>query len=524
MPNDRRPAVRSARRWFSRLTVRAQAAVGALCLVVLAAAAFGVYQGATSLFGPHPECMVQGATVVQHEGPTGECVGVTDGSFSFDPALTGIEHEILHENEEITAAHPTDYVSVVMLLPISNVNGSIMSITDILEQLRGAYTEQYAANNDNGLTPYIQLLIGNDGYQANQSKGAVGIIENAVPADHVAAVTGIGVSLTTTQNAVTDLTRDDIPVIGATITSDSFDNIKNLVRVSPSNTSEISVALAYTRARYSRAVIVEDQNTGDTYDSSLVAGFEKFADAGHQFVDTEPYDTTQRDQAQSTAAQQAAENVVQNRISLMPADICVAEQSGPAVVLFAGRGGDLAQLVTDLKNRPCDTPITIMSGDDVTNMSFTPAVQAGLDSGVTLDYVGVANPEEWSQGDSPAVAKGRKGFATFESGYDALFPGTSLTDGNSMMAYDAVLTSVSAIRLTTQEQPPPDAVDATLGALQGAHTVFGSSGPIAFDTNYSNSGDASNPVDKPVPVLQIGKDGEALFLALYWPSGTPITP
>jgi hypothetical protein len=527
MPTNRRPA-RSARRWFSRLTARAKAAVLALCLVVLAAAGFGVYQGATTVFGPHPDCLARGANVLRHEGPNAECVGITDGSFKFDPALTGIENQILHENQTITGAHPTDYVSVVMLLPISAASGSILSITNVLEQLRGAYTAQNAMNTTdlggNGRTPYIQLLIGNDGYQADQWQGTVGIIENAVASAHVVAVAGIGVSLDTTQSAVLNLTAHNIPVFGATITSDSFDNIKDLVRVAPSNSTEVTVALSYIKALYTKAIIVEDQNTGDTYDSTLVTGFEKFADATHHFVDTAPYDTTQRDQAQSASAEQLAEQSVQAQIAQMPGNICVAEDSGPAAVLFAGRGSDLAQLVTDLADRPCaTTPITIISGDDVTNMPFSSAVAQGLASGVTVDYVGVANPDEWNQGTGAAIATDRSAFDVFEQSFSKLFPGGSLTDGNTMMAYDAVLTAVSAIRLTKQNQPQPYAVADMLGSLQAHDTVLGASGPISFDANYSDSTFASNPFNKPVPVLQLEQNGDARFLKLDWPSGPPFS-
>jgi hypothetical protein len=525
MPTNRHP-VRSTRRWFSRLTARAKTSVVALCLVVLAAACFGVYQGATSVLGPHPDCLVQGATVVQHEGPNAECVGITDGSFKFDPALDGIENQIRKENQTITSAHPTDYVSVVMLLPISAESGSILSITNVLEQLRGAYTSQYAENasesdiGGNGRTPYIQLLIGNDGYQADQWQGTVGIIENAVATAHVVAVAGIGVSLDTTQSAVLNLTAHSIPVFGATITSDSFDNIKDLVRVAPSNSTEVTVALSYIKHLYTKAIIVEDQNTGDTYDSTLVTGFEKFADATHHFVDTAPYDTTQRDQAQSASAEQLAEQSVQAQIAQMPGNICVAEDSGPAAVLFAGRGSDLAQLVTDLADRPCaTTPITIISGDDVTNMPFSSAVAQGLASGVTVDYAGVANPDEWNQGTGAAIANDRRAFSGFEHSFYKLFPGGSLTDGNTMMAYDAVLTAVSAIRLTKQNQPQPFAVANMLGSLQSNDTVRGASGPISFDANYSDSTFASNPYNKPVPVLQLEKNGDARFLKLDWPSG-----
>ena len=509
------------RRWFRRLSTQAKTSVIGLCVLILAAAGFGVYSIVPSS-GEVPYCMNQGATVVAHGGPNSECIGVTDGSFVFDPILTSVEHDIKQENQRVTAAHPGSYVSVVMLLPISASAGSIMSDTNVLEQLRGAYTAQYYANRDDvdGITPYIQLLVGNDGYQANQERQAVTIIENATPAQHIAAVTGIGVSLDTTLHAVGQLTSESVkmPVFGATITSDDFDNVPDLIRVAPSNNDEISVAVSYIQSLFTRAILVEDENIKDIYDSTLVSEFQKFSDATHTIVGREPYDTTYRDLTQSAPAQQA-EQTVENRISQMTTDICGAQ---PAAVLFAGRGSDLAELVTDLGNRPClNVPITIISGDDVSNMPVTASVRQGLASGVTLDYAGIAHPAEWTSGAGAAVTEGRQGFTTFNTTFQKLFSGISLTDGNSMTAYDATLLSVSAIRLTLMTQPTPKAVDGMLGTLQGAHTVLGASGPLSYVPDYSTSKTASNPVGKAIPILRVAPDGTINFVTLSWPEGEP---
>jgi hypothetical protein len=75
-------------------------------------------------------------------------------------------------------------------------------------------------------------------------------------------------------------------------------------------------------------------------------------------------------------------------------------------------------------------------------------------------------------------------------------------------------TSVSAIRLTGQAQPPPYAVAGALGALQGAHTVLGASGPLSFVADYRTSATGSNPVDKAIPILRLAPDGASSFVAL----------
>lgn len=504
-------------------TRRVKTALIGTCVLALAAAGFGVYEAIRHVFPPPSRtCMVRDATKVTHDNPQAICVGLTDGAYVFDASLAGVERQILQENQQVLKAHPTDYVSVVLLLPISADSGSIMSMPNALEQLRGAYTAQYHANRDDveGIRPAIRLLIASNGSQANEWSQTDSIIEQAAVKQHITAVTGLGVSLDNTESAAKQLTAAGLPVIGATITSDHFDDIRDLIRVSPANQDAISVATDHAHSLSGRAVLVEDENLGDTYDLTVVNGFQKYPDATHLIVGREAYDSTQRDKATTPGEAQAAERAVENRISQMPADICLTQ---PAVVLFGGRGRDLASLVAALKDRPCtDKPITIVSGDDVTNLPYTAAVGQGLSSGVTVDYAGVANPDEWSTGTGQAVADGKKGFTTFDQAFTTLFPHAALDDGNSMMAYDATLTAVSAIRLTSLPQPGPDAVAGELGALHGAHTVLGASGPLSFEADYNTSTTGSNPIGKAIPILRLDPDGSSRFVSPAWPAGQPI--
>jgi ABC-type branched-subunit amino acid transport system substrate-binding protein len=211
--------------------------------------------------------------------------------------------------------------------------------------------------------------------------------------------------------------------------------------------------------------------------------------------------------------------VVNNRISQMGTNICAAQ---PAVVLFAGRGQDLAQLVRSLADRPClDRHITIVSGDDITNTPYA-QLRQGLASDVTVEYAGVAHPAEWDGATGGAAAKGLQGFTTFDSAFTRLFGRTPLTDGNTMMSYDAVLTAVSAIRLTDQRQPGPKAVDSELAALHGYLTVLGASGPLAFSADYDTGGGVgSNPIGKAIPILRLAPNGDPTVVAVKWPEGQP---
>ncbi|HEV2636738.1 MAG TPA: hypothetical protein VGX23_16420 [Actinocrinis sp.] len=500
-----------------------------VCVLAVGGLGFGVYSLVPSSPRPATACMDSGATDLQIEGPGKECIGITDGSYPLDQSdsdLTQVENLIETENHTITQDHPTDYVSVVMLLPISGENGSDMTLTTALEQLRGAYTAQHYANNsneNNAHGAFIQLLIGNDGYQADQEQEAVDVIRQVQNTEHVVAVDGLGVSLDTTEAAAKSLTQttqdaqatqDQIPVFGSTITSDDFDDVPDLVRVSPDNATEAAVALDYIAAHFTAAVFVKDINTDDTYDSTLVTGFAKFGNLpGHSIVDPEPFDSTSRDAAQTPAAAAAAEAVVQTQISHMSDGVCTAQQGHPAVVLFTGRGDDLSAFISDMATRPClDKPITVITGDGATNLTFDKNVKAGLLSGVTVYYAGVANPGEWSQITDPNAVNG---YNVFTKAFTPTFGTVDLSDGNSVMAYDAMLTSIKAIQLTDQPQPPSYAVAGEITALHGSNTVYGASGPIAFDADPTTDKTASNPVDKPVPILQLEPDGSSQFVQLF---------
>ncbi len=510
---------------WQRLPIGQRAGAAALSLCVLGAASYGGYTVVDHVL--HKPCRRDSGTDVTHRGANGACIGITDGSYAFDPSLRGVEQEVLRENRRVVKEYPHAYVSVVLLLPISADKGSIMSMANAVEQVRGAYTAQrYAnANNVEGISPHIRLLIGTDGYQAEDWSAAVSTIEHA-SSQHIAAVTGLGLSLDGTVRAAKALAARDIPVFGATITADTFDNIKNLVRVSPSNQENTAAALSYIQRDFTRAVLVEDGNTDDSYDRTLVKGFRKFKEIpGHQIVGVEPFDTSKRQHAESAAERKEAEDEIATRISQMPGDICVEQQQKPAVVLFAGRGEDLGVLLHALSNTCLDRPIRIISGDDVTNLPNSAQLRRDLAGHVTVEYAGVAHPDEWKVPAGPRTAalsaQGAQGFATFNGQFQRLFPGAELTDGNTMMAYDATLTAVSAIRLANAPQPRAEAVANELGALQGVHKVLGASGPIQFTANYQTSHTGSDPVDKATPVLRLAADGNTRVRTVIWPPQAP---
>jgi ABC-type branched-subunit amino acid transport system substrate-binding protein len=317
-------------------------------------------------------------------------------------------------------------------------------------------------------------------------------------------------------------------VVGSTVTADDYDNIPGFIRVSPSNRQAGAVAVEYAAQEFTRVDLVEDENTTDSYDASLVTAFKGFSAPGRTIVGQEAYDTTARTEAKNPGELALAQSVIKNRIGQMPTNVCAVQlPDQPAAVLFAGRGSDMAEFISDLKNRPClDKHITVVSGSDGAEIPFTPEVKAGLDSGVTVYYSGLASPDEWQRDDDAAVSKGRQGFDEFKKAVDASFPGAPISDGNSMMAYDSVLATVSAIRLATtpasaahaaNHLPPAQAVAGEFSALHGPLAVLGASGPLAFLADYTNDSLASDPNRKAVPIMLLNGDGTSKFQKLEWP-------
>jgi Periplasmic binding protein len=468
-------------------------------VILLAGAGVGLTKLAEYIGNVRATCVNQGVTVILHD-TAGQCVGVTDGLYQFDrddKDLVGVEKEISAEDQWVRNTG-LRYVSVAYLLPISAAVG-VEPINVAIEQLAGAYARQHFYNHSGNSAPLIQLLIASNGTDAAGHQITVNEIETDVTSQHLVAVAGVGVSLNSTIYEVKQLTRDNIPVFGGNVTSDEFDNIPNMVRVAPSNQTDVHAMLDYiAQAHTATATLVWDSNQTDSYAATLVKGFR----AGYhgRLADTESYDSIGDSGLSSAAAQQ-----VKSSIGDMVTNICA---NAGSVVLFAGRGRDLATLVEDLSQH-CDKPITIVTGDDASEMNITPALGKALSQGITLKYTGEANPTEWVGGNSAIDLNGRKAFSTFSTAFSRQLPYASDTDGNAMMGYDAMMTAIAAIDLAGVNPGPID-VDRKLGALHGSLAVPGASGPINL---FAGS---SNPVGKVVPIMQLKPDG-AHFLIFEQP-------
>jgi ABC-type branched-subunit amino acid transport system substrate-binding protein len=506
----------------ARMTTRRKAFLWVGAAIVMATAGFGVYRLVDFAANTTGTCMNNGPTVVTHQGASGECVGVTDGSYLFEPGsrdLISVEAAIRTEDQQVRDSGK-QYASVIYLMPAA---GGVEAEQTFVGQLQGAYTAQHYANRNDvqGETPQIQLLIASSGIGAGAYRAVDDLIKAYVASQHLVAVAGIPISLETTLQEVQDLTGAGIPVFASTPTSDLFDNIPGMIRVSPSNKQEIDALLTFIKPTAPTAFLIEDTNKADIYDTSISDEFQVgFPDRSHKVVAIETYDSAGEVNPNDPVGQE-----VSNQISQLGSDICVAK---PSVVLFGGRSRDLAVLIADLAHRPCSMPVRIVTGDDAGDMphSYSTRVIQGLDSEVTLYYAAEVNPAEWERSSGTLLLQGQNvfqqakaGYTQFTQAFPAEFGGVSAIDSDNAMGYDATLTAISAIRLA-KPQVPSALVSARgvwgeLSRLQLSRTVFGASGPIVTSGFYTGQPfQGSNPVGKAIPILRLAAPGKITFVQL----------
>jgi ABC-type branched-subunit amino acid transport system substrate-binding protein len=323
-------------------------------------------------------------------------------------------------------------------------------------------------------------------------------------------VAGIAVSLQDTVAEARDLAMTDgFPVFGSTITSDDFNNIPDLVRMAPSNQQDIEALLQYVRPSAGEGFLIYDTNPADKYSNNI----------GQEFVKELGMQDLVADQTYSTAQGQFS----QNRIEDAAESICADYNDHPDTVLFGGRSSDLGTLIGDLSVDCPRDHITILTGDDVINISLADnaAIAVGLAHNVSVIYAGEFDPNEWDKRVRVPV-KGKNQFASARQGYEKYtaalklaFGGSATNNDNVALAYDAMLTCVTVIQQDGGSAPQASNLLSYLTAFQADNPIYGSSGPIILSGIYTGkSQQGSNPVGRMIPIMQLLPNGKSKFLRL----------
>jgi hypothetical protein len=487
---DFRPPPRPGDRGRAR---RTRTGLAVLAVLVVAGAGVTSYHFATGGRSapprPSPLALCHGSTPrFQIFRNDGACVGVTDGSYIFDPSLAPIERAIARENAKVREQRT--YATVALLTPMTASAASDVSLPRIKDELAGAYAAQIAANGGNLAQdrPPIQLVLANEGTSQELAYGQVtGLLTamKAAPAN-LRAVVGMGVSVEQTILGARILSKAGIPMIGAVTTADQLDwsIITGLARVVPDVSDQVTALQRYFAAHggLGPAVLVTDTNTSDLYTSDLMRDFSA---AFGQDLNSQP-------QPFGPGPGEGTE------LRLISSSVCPLTGT-PPTVLYAGRESDLPTLINKLQGAPnCGgKQIAVVTGSDAVALPPSLTTNQPREGHVSVVYSDIADPNP-----KAVLPQVEQTFADSPAGTQ------SLSDPWTIATYDAMTAASIAIADAASGSSPVPLLGTVLGViplLNQRQEVPGATGPFSIGTD-------GNLINPDVPILRLA-DGSAVLLS-----------
>lgn len=454
----------------------------------------------------------------------GECVGVTDGSFPFGPEFEDVQERIKAENDRVAGlgGGETPVVRVAFLGILTFGEVSPMDPERMLRSLEGAYTAVRRANDTQNFgdqSPLIQLVLANVGSQQEQWEPVVGqLVAMSEDEDRpLVAVTGMGVSVTSTQEIAEHLNAARIPMISSAVTADGLahgpggindagdeDNpaLPGVIRVVPSNNEYVKALGGYLDDGPGpvRALIVYDNDTDerDLFVDTLRRAYEEHLSA---YLDDDyyeqPFEGTTLGQTPSKA-----------KFNTIARNVC---STGVNTVLYAGRAPDLDVFLDSLGSVPCrrDEPLSVLfvaTGLSAANNDKTMGIAEAND--INLVYAsGIDTRWETAPPGSEAVPEG---YGKFRNAYLHYLPDAEaedLTNGYALATHDAVAVAASAVRMTNDEDgaegpPTPRAVRNMLMLLNSEYAVEAGGGTLS----YRSTGGSGEAIGRYVPIVELPLD------------------
>lgn len=424
-----------------------------------------------------------------------ECVGVTDGSYLFNPEFKDVQEKIARENDRV-GAESSSYVTVALLNLLTPTATSAISVEGVRNELEGAYTAQRRINGSvppSSSSPQIQLVLANQGNTDEQWQPVAKQLSEMTKGNHpLVAVIGLGVSTKQTRQRASKLSEYRIPMVGSVITADELDhtNIPGLIRVSASNQDYVKALRRYVDSRtdLQSAVVVYDTNS-DSSEDLFTKTLKEDLEQQMQYL-------IQQRSPQPFVGASIPTDANPGRFDIVTPNICSVETD---VVFYAGREVDLGGFLRSLDRRQCrNTPLTVLTGGADLGATLKEWEQELGKTNLTVVYAGTTDAEGWGRG----VDGTPQNYGAFLSAFRGHgFNDKNLNNGEAIMMYDALLTTEQAVRLAALGKSPPTAADvrSVLLNLNGQYQVQGASGALSFNSSPTGAG---NPRGKPVPVLK----------------------
>lgn len=446
-------------------------------------------------------------------------VYVTDGTHIFNENLRAVEELILRENQRV-AGGKIPYVSIAYADVMNpEPSGNAINADLTRHDLEGAYLAQLAWNQGGGKPPgvLVRLLLADQGTQGDNWLATSDVLAAAVgSADHLVAVTGLGISVDTTRRLIDRLSANKIGIVSAALTGNSMTEsldgrpVRGMVRVGPTNSNEAEAAVRFIDAapdlpEQPAIMLVQDQSRADEYAKSLGEAFTRAIAAGTRRGATLTGSTIIFDSSLGDAAMILGANAEK---------VCSAHAD---IVYFAGREGDLQGFLAGLAGRSCakSRHLTVISGDAVSHLSGRTLWQ-GNDANLNVIFTSLSHPDLWTQHPEAVNQQAAARFGTCGTCFYGLFRDesrTALEDNGAIMSHDAVWTAIKAIEFTRSTHPSASGVAQALPQLR---LGLASGWICEFDTNH-------NPNYKAIPMMQIGQAGTLKYVTLSSAGGNAST-
>lgn len=430
----------------------------------------------------------------------GQCIGVTEGRFVFDPQVRTVQEHIAAENAWVMGqanATGRPYVTAVVMDTFTprTSDGANEQVAAGRATLQGIYLAQRDYNRA-GYVPMLRVLVANAGASSQYAVEVAHQIVTAAERDStIVAVLGLGQSRATTPRAVDILGSAGLPMVASFASDDRLrERSDHFYRVAAPNRRQAEVAALYAKRRLGLTSAIVISDTRDAYSENLAADFvAAFTDPRHTLVYPERlvYDAERPD--------------VANTLSDLAQQACFVH---PDLIYFAGRAREMTMLLSGIRNAPCDRPVTIMSGHDVTQLQSTAPPTPGLKLRVPLYYTAPASPAAWRPERQPPFYRAYYNYIADTRGVGGPAGAPPPPNGHAVLAYDAARVVTQALtRLPAPAEADSFAMWRAIEGTTGVNAVSGASGTI--DLGDQLDGD---PRDKAVALLRLTGLGEPATL------------
>lgn len=444
---------------------------------------------------------------------SGECVGITDGSFVFNSRLGSVERRIKQDNIAVLKSGKP-YITVVYLGPLTPDPSAKPPQQDLLSSAQGELVGLSIAQRDhNGIdnSPLgVRILLANTGDKMLYAQRVAGQIRARQAHDrHIVGVVGFEQSRVETQGAITDLSRAALPMIG---TANSYDRTAwqqgtdfspYYFRLAPPNSrlAEHDANWAGGATLGAKTVTVfYNGDPSDLYSQNLATDFAN--DFARRFG--------RRPTVTSYAKPSEVPEMVR-RACAHPSDL----------FFYAGRSEEFGAFINQIDTTTCGSGArTVLADDEIAKYVNDNARQIGGDQKIKLFYTPLALEQAWTPtwvGNEPP----HPFFEHYRQTVQEIHGKNSRPDmlpsaTRAAVSYDAALIFINvAERIFGSQQdrhgqPTPAAVLAELIEPSSGPPLQGASGVLSFGPRLGGH----EVADKPVMLATVQPSGTVAVRAV----------